>query len=66
MQKLSAFLEVEVTHRTAEQEGELFKRHATSSSPNDFIGKWQRNLDASQIKIIEQKCSYFFDEFGYS
>ena len=45
---------------------ETFETHGTAESPAASIGRWQLELDAKDVREIEDLCGETMPRFGYS
>jgi hypothetical protein len=49
----------------ADGEAQLFKSHATSSSPKSSIGRWKTDLTEQEIEVSSKTFREFLEKFGY-
>jgi hypothetical protein len=47
-------------------DAKLFKKHATTESPQESVGRWKENLSDSQMGTCAKAFGTFLSEFGYS
>lgn len=67
MARVYAFLELEPTLFAAEPSAEVIPQgHATSQSPLASIGRWRRELSATQIADCNQRFAAFCAAFDYA
>jgi hypothetical protein len=65
--RICAFLELE--HGAAERddaEAAIFRKHGTSGSPQESIGRWRQELTKGEIAACDNAFGPFLEVFGYS
>jgi hypothetical protein len=66
MSAICTFLNLEISSNDIRNdELVLFKKHGTSSTPEDSAGRWKRDLSESDAKRFSDEFSDFFEMFGY-
>lgn len=65
MQRVQAFLGLEVRDLSAAEDSEYFQGHATSKSPAATVGRWRSDLSKSDLRTIEQRCGELMRRLGY-
>lgn len=66
MPSIAAFLEVPFSlEPRSSNDLSFFKRHGTSATPSDSIGRWKRDLDKSEAAALSKTFSDFLAAFGY-
>jgi hypothetical protein len=66
MGPIAAFLELPASRNGTKSDAlGMFKKHGTSSSPEDSVGRWKRDLARDEAKRFSEEFSDFFETFGY-
>jgi hypothetical protein len=66
LQRIAAFLGIpDFVVAIAEAEKDLFKKHGTSKSPSDSIGRWKREMSVEEIRTCTRDFASYLNAFGY-
>lgn len=63
---LSRLLGIELDASLARSEAPEMTGHATSSTPEESIGRWRRDLAPEEVAIIERRLGGHMDRLGYA
>ncbi len=68
LQRIAAFLGIPdfvVADADSDAEKDLFKKHGTSKSPGDSIGRWKREMSVEEIRTCTRDFASYLNVFGY-
>lgn len=65
IKQLSSWLDLELQLDAGAPKGRDYSRHATTSSPAESVGRWQRDLSGSEAAYIEKHLADEMHRLGY-
>lgn len=65
IERLSAWLDLELQLDAGAPKGKIYRQHATTTSPVESVGRWQRDLSPSEATYIEKHLASEMHHLGY-
>jgi Sulfotransferase family len=67
LERVADFLGVgKVNTSESDRDGDFFKVHSTSASPQSSIGRWRVDLSKEEIELCEKRTRSYMETFGYA